>query len=224
MDGTTTMIAPGTKELCYKGRHVFMGYMHMEEKTRETIDNDGYLHSGDVAEFDENNKHSVPPPSGFMKITGRIKELIITAGGENIPPVLIEDEMKSQMLALSNCMVIGDRRKFLTMLISVKCEVDKETQVSTEKLAADSLFISKEIGSTATTRTDVENDPLWTKYFDDKIKVANKKTTSNAQVVQKYKLLPVDFSEKAGDLTPTLKLKRSVVAEKYSTLIESMYE
>eukprot|EP01006_Ploeotia_vitrea_P029918 TRINITY_DN62381_c0_g1_i1.p1 TRINITY_DN62381_c0_g1~~TRINITY_DN62381_c0_g1_i1.p1 ORF type:complete len:506 (+),score=10.07 TRINITY_DN62381_c0_g1_i1:497-2014(+) len=224
VSGTITKIDPVTKELCYKGRHIFMGYMYMEEKTRETIDNEGYLHSGDVAEFDSDNKKDVPPPSGFMRITGRIKELIITAGGENIPPVLIEDEMKSQMLAISNCMVIGDRRKFLTMLISVKCEVDPNTLESTEKLAADALYVAKQIGSEATTRTEVENDPLWAKYFTDGMKAANKKTTSNAQVVQKYKLLPVDFSEKAGDLTPTLKLKRSVVAEKYSALIESMYE
>jgi long-chain-fatty-acid--CoA ligase ACSBG len=221
--GSETMIAEGTKELCYRGRHIFMGYMYMDEKTRETIDNDGWLHSGDVAEFDGNNRDDVPPPSGFMHITGRIKELIITAGGENIPPVLIEEEMKSAMLAISNVMVVGDRRKFLTMLVSLKTVIIPETQEFTDELAADALYEGKRIGSSATTRTEAAADPLWKKYFEDGIKAANKKTTSNAQIVQKYALLPTDLSEKQGDLTPTLKLKRSVVAEKYSALIEEMY-
>lgn len=221
--GTETMIAPENKELCYRGRHVFMGYMHMPDKTTEAIDADGWLHSGDVAEFDNNDRPDVPPPSGFMRITGRIKELIITAGGENVPPVLIEDEMKSAMLAVSNVMVVGDRRKFLTMLISLKTVVVPETQEFTDELAPDALYVGKEIGSTATTRTEAAADPLWRAYFEKGIAAANKKTTSNAQIVQKYELLPTDLSEKQGDLTPTLKLKRSVVAEKYSALIEGMY-
>ena len=99
-------------ELTYRGRHIFMGYMYMDKQTADTIDDEGYLHSGDVAEFDSDIKskansdlEDMVGPSGFMRITGRIKELIITAGGENIPPVLIENEMKKQMLACSNCMV-----------------------------------------------------------------------------------------------------------------------
>jgi long-chain-fatty-acid--CoA ligase ACSBG len=224
MCGTESKVDPSTGELCYRGRHIFMGYMYMPEKTAETIDEEGFLHSGDVATFDDCNKQEIPEgPSGFMKITGRIKELIITAGGENIPPVLIENEMKAAMVALSNCMVVGDKKKFLTMLISVKTEVDLETMLPTNKLAADSLHIGKQIGSSATTTEEVAADPLWKEYFEKGRKEANSKTTSNAQVVQKYALLPTDFSEKAGDLTPTLKLKRNVVAEKYADLIESLY-
>jgi long-chain-fatty-acid--CoA ligase ACSBG len=223
MPGTETIIAPETKELCYRGRHIFMGYMYMPDKTAETIDAQGYLHSGDVAEFDENNVPGIPPPSGFMKITGRIKELIITAGGENVPPVLIENEMKAAMGALSNCVVIGDRRKFLSMLISLKTEIDPETGEPTDKLTGDALIAAQQIGSQARTVAEVANDPLWTKYFNDGMKAANSKTTSNAQVVQKWSILPTDLSEKAGDLTPTLKLKRSVVTEKYSSLIDAMY-
>ena len=158
-----------------------------------------------------------------MKITGRIKELIITAGGENVPPVLIENEMKAAMNAISNCMVIGDKRKYLSMLISVKTEDDKEREVPTDILANDVLHVCSLIGSNAKTVQDVANDPLWTKYFNDGVKLANSKTTSSAQIVQKWKLLPVDFSVKAGELTPTLKLKRNVVNDKYSTLIESIY-
>ena len=196
----------------------------MPEKTAETIDIDGYLHSGDVADFDENDHPDIPKPSGFMKITGRIKELIITAGGENIPPVLIENEVKAACVALSNVMVIGDRRKYLTMLVSLKCEVNADTGEPTDKLAADALFIGQQIGSSAKTMTEAAADPLWQKCIEDARKTANGKTTSNAQIVQKWKMLPVDFSEKAGELTPTLKLKRSVVAAKYEALIDSLYE
>ena len=222
MPGTETMIAPDTDELCYRGRHIFMGYMYMDDKTAETIDSDGWLHSGDVASFDENNAPGVPAPSGFMHITGRIKDLIITAGGENIPPTLIENEMKSAMLALSNCLVIGDRRKYLTMLISMKTEVDADGN-PTDILTGDSLFEGNRIGSTAKTMSEAATDPKWVAYFNEGMKVANKKTTSNAQIVQKWAMLPVDLSEKAGDLTPTLKVKRNVVNDKYADLAESLY-
>jgi len=224
MPGTETIIAPGTNELCYRGRHIFMGYMYMPEQTASTIDENGFLHSGDVAEFDGNDTPGIPAPSGFMKITGRIKELIITAGGENIPPVLIENEMKAAMVALSNVLVVGDRRKYLAMLVSLKCEVDKEHGEPTDTLAADALFVGNQIGSTATTMTQAAQDPKWIEYITNGMKAANKKTTSNAQIVQKWKMLPRDFSEKQGELTPTLKLKRNVVCAKYEAIIESLYE
>jgi long-chain-fatty-acid--CoA ligase ACSBG len=201
-----------------------MGYLYNAEKTQETIDDEGYLHSGDVAVFDEDNDPRVSSPSGFLTITGRIKELIITAGGENIPPVLIENEMKNALPELSTCLVIGDRRKFLSMLVALKVEVDSDTSEPTDTLASESLHVCKLIGSSATTMTEAAADPKWQQRINDGMKAANKVTTSNAQVVQKWKMLPVDLSEKAGDLTPTLKIKRSVVYEKYADLIDSMYE
>ncbi len=218
MLGTESRVDPQTGELWYRGRHIFMGYMYMPDKTAETIDEEGYLHSGDVAEFDSDAKAGVTGPSGFMRITGRIKELIITAGGENIPPVLIENEMKAAMVAVSNVMVIGDRRKYLSMLVSLKV-----SGAPTNKLAADSLFVGGQIGSRATTTEEAAVDPLWTAYINAGMKTGNSKTTSSAQIVQKWKWLPVDFSEKAGELTPTLKLKRNVVTAKYEELIESIY-
>jgi long-chain-fatty-acid--CoA ligase ACSBG len=220
--GSKSYSDPLTKELCYKGRHVFMGYMYMPEQTASTFTNEGFLKSGDIAEFDADNHPKIPGPSGFMNITGRIKELIITAGGENIAPVLIEDNMKATMVALSNCMVIGDKRKYLSMLLTLKTELNPDTS-SSDQLAADALFVSKEIGSTATTLIAAAQDPLWAKYLTDGMKKANKKTESNAQIVQKWIILPCDFTEKTGELTPTMKLKRSVVAEKYHDLIEKMY-
>jgi long-subunit acyl-CoA synthetase (AMP-forming) len=90
-------------------------------------------------------------------------------------------------------------------------------------LAADSIFVGGQIGSSATLYSQAKVDPLWKKYFDDGMKAANKKTASQAQIVQKWAFLPTDFSEKTGELTPTLKLKRSVAAKKYEGLIDSLY-
>ena len=223
--GTESKIEP-SGELAYRGRHIFMGYMYMEDKTKETIDSEGFMHSGDIAEFDDDGAEGIVTagPSGFMRITGRIKDLIITAGGENIPPVLIENEMKAAMPALSNVMVVGDRKKYLAMIVSLKTEVDLDSGCPTDALSADTLYMCKEIGSKATTLTAAATCPAWKKYLDAGMKQANGMTTSNAQVVQKWKMLPVDFSEKEGDLTPTLKLKRNVVSEKYADFIDSIYD
>lgn len=101
----------GNGEICMGGRNVCMGYLLMEDKTHEAIDNDGWLHSGDIGKLDRD---------GFLYITGRIKELIITAGGENIPPVFIEDSLKAELPCISNAMLIGDKRKFLSILLTMK--------------------------------------------------------------------------------------------------------
>ena len=96
-----------------------------------------------------------------------------------------------EMLALSTCMVVGDRQKYLAMLVSLKCEVDPDSGEPTDKLAGDALYVGHEIGSTATTMKEAAADPKWKKYIDDGMKAANAKTTSNAQIVQKWAMLPV---------------------------------
>ena len=132
-----------------------------------------------------------------MKITGCVKELIISDKN-----VLIENEVKAAMIAVSNCMVIGDKRKFLALFVSLKVEVDADAR-PTDQLAADSFSIGEQIGSAAKTYSEVKVGPWWKDYIDKSVKVANSKTTSNAHIVQKWTWLPVDFSEKAGDLTPS---------------------
>lgn len=223
MPGTESKIDPATGEICYRGRHIFMGYMYMKEKTVETIDDEGWLHSGDVGKFDEDRHPDIPGESGFMFITGRIKELIITAGGENIPPVLIESEFKIAMPALSNCMVIGDKRKFLTIVLTLLVEVDADTGIPTKKLAGEALSTAIAIGSTATTTTEAMVCPKFEAYFNKGMEVANSKTTSRAQRVSKWALVETDFSEPTGELTPTLKLKRTEADKIHSAVIEAMY-
>ena len=113
---------PGEGEICYRGRHIMMGYMKDPVKTDEAIDKDGWLHSGDVGIVDKD---------GLLHITGRIKELIITAGGENIAPVPIEDKFKELCPAVSNIMMVGDKRKYNVCVLTVKTVMDLETATST---------------------------------------------------------------------------------------------
>lgn len=212
LPGTRTRIDHVTGEIQYSGRHIFMGYLNNEDATKSTL-RDGWLCSGDVGQFDED---------GFLSITGRIKELIITAGGENIPPVLIEDALKAELKALSNVMVIGDKRKFLTFICTLRVEVDSEGKPS-NKLDRVSLGVAKEIGSSATTVEEAQTCDKFKKYIEDGMKRANAKATSRAQNVQKFIILEQDFSIAGGELTPTLKLKRSVVEKMYIDRIEAMY-
>ena len=223
LPGTTSKTDPDNGELIYSGRHVFAGYMNMEDKTKETIDGEGFLHSGDVVKIDDSMQDG-KQNSGFVSITGRIKELIITAGGENIPPVLIEDNMKASMTALSNCMTIGDKRKYLTILLCLQVEIDAETGVPTNKLTGAALETSKKIGSKASTSDEAKSCDKWKTYFDEGVSAANAMSTSRAQKIAKWSLLSTDFSEPGGELTPTLKLKRSVAQDKYSAEIKALYD
>lgn len=200
-----------------------MGYMYDEKATQNTLSSDGFLHTGDIASIDSENDPDVEPPSGFVKIVGRIKELIITSGGENMSPTHIENLIKLYNPAVSNCMLIGDQKKYLTVLITLKCEINTTTNQSTSQLSPLSLDVGKKIGSSATTIEEAVNDPKWKEYINEKLEEANKHAISHAQRVQKWTLLLNDFSELGGELTPTMKLKRNIVIKKYHDVIEKMY-
>ncbi|XP_063147057.1 long-chain-fatty-acid--CoA ligase ACSBG2 isoform X2 [Candoia aspera] len=206
----------GVGEVCFSGRHIFMGYLNMEDKTKEAIDAEGWLHSGDLGRHDED---------GFLYITGRIKELIITAGGENIPPIPIEDAVKEAVPILSNVMLVGDKAKYLVMLMTLKSKVNLETGLSEDELTPEAIMFCQKLGSKSTKVSEIVGNKdlaVYTAIQKGVLKV-NEHATSNAQKIQKWVLLDKDFSIQTGELGPTMKLKRPVVAKMYQEQIQQLY-
>ncbi|XP_058495007.1 long-chain-fatty-acid--CoA ligase ACSBG2-like [Solea solea] len=207
----------GNGEICFWGRHVFMGYLNMPEKTEEALDAEGWLHSGDLGKQDENK---------FLYITGRIKELIITAGGENIPPVPIEDAVKEAVPLISNAMLIGDKRKFLSMLLTVKCQVNAVTGEPEDELSPEAVEFCRRLGSNATRVSEIASgqDKAVNAAIQEGINRVNERAASNAQRIQKWIVLNRDFSVVGGELGPTMKLKRPVVMTMHKEQIENFYK
>ncbi|XP_063375733.1 long-chain-fatty-acid--CoA ligase ACSBG2 isoform X4 [Cydia amplana] len=214
-EGSMSQNGPG--EILMRGRHVFMGYLGDEEKTRAAVDYEGWLHSGDVGRVDSHN---------FLYITGRIKELLITAGGENVAPVLIEQTVQAELPHVGYAVLIGDRRKFLSILLTLKCKVDNESGDPLDELDPVTQKWVESLGSKATSLREISKtkDPLVSKAIEAGIMRANKQAISNAQKIQKFSILPADFSVNTGELGPTLKIKRNVVYEKYHDIIEDFYK
>ncbi|XP_069482633.1 long-chain-fatty-acid--CoA ligase ACSBG2-like [Ambystoma mexicanum] len=206
----------GTGELCFWGRNVFMGYLNMEEKTAEALDGEGWLHTGDLGKLDQD---------GFVYVTGRIKELVITSGGENIPPVLIEDTVKKELPIISNAMLVGDYRKFLSMLLTLKCIVDVNSLEPKDDLTPDVIEFFQQVGSNATRVSEVVNsrDPAIYDAIQKGIDRVNQKATSNAQKIQKWTILSKDFWIGGGELGPTIKMKRPFIMTKYQKEIDELY-
>jgi long-chain-fatty-acid--CoA ligase ACSBG len=212
--GEPAPLSPGAEgEICMRGRHVMVGYRGDEANSAQAIDAFGWLHSGDIGRLDA---------EGYLTITGRIKELIKTAGGENVPPVLIENTVKEELPVLSQCVVVGDRRKFLTCLLALRCRVDAAGN-PTEELESACVAELRAAGSTATTVGEAAACPAVARYIDAGIARANKRAISNACALQKWRVLPRDMSVAGGELTATMKLKRSEVFKQNAALIEGMY-
>ena len=194
--GCEVKIAPDG-EILVKGPNVFQGYYKNDEATRETLV-DGWLHTGDIGEIDED---------GYIKITGRKKDIIITAGGKNITPANLEGEIK-QSQWISQCVVIGDRRPYLVALLTLDPE-------EVAKLAADDDAVADDPASWAT-------NARIRALIDAHIETVNQKF-ARVEQVKKFEILPQDFSQEGGELTPTMKVKRAVVADKYEGQIEGLY-
>lgn len=210
--GTETVIvnqdSDGVGEICFRGRNRFMGYYKNEQATVDTIDKNGFLHSGDQGYFNKD---------GNLIITGRLKELIVTAGGENVAPLPIEELLKERCKIISNIVVLGDYKKYLSALITLK--IDEKGNLLPEVL--DEI---KKLDSESTTIVEAMNDDKVKTFIKACIEEVNKKAVSRAQLVRKWTILPNDFSVDSGEFTPTLKLKRKVISQKYSKFIEKMYQ
>jgi long-chain acyl-CoA synthetase len=183
-------------EILVKGPNVFQGYYKNEAATRETIV-DGWLHTGDIGEIDED---------GFIKITGRKKDIIITAGGKNITPANLENEIKQHPL-VSQCVVVGDRRPYLVALVTLDPE--------------DALAYAKEHGLPGDLEELADNEEV-RKAIEDHVAAINRKF-ARVEQVKKIAILPRDLSQESGELTPTLKVKRAVVTQKHEPEIEALY-
>jgi len=189
---------PVTGEILVRGPNVFMGYLNLPEKTAETLDADGWLHTGDVGVVDE---------EGFFRITDRMKDIIITAGGKNITPSELENELKFSPY-VTDAVVIGDKRPYLTVIVMID-------QENVEKYAQDndvpfSNYSSLTHSAEAQSLIQAELDRVNKKF-------------ARVEQIKKFWLLDTQLSAEDEELTPTMKLKRKLIEKKYAPQIEAMY-
>lgn len=185
------------EEILIRGRVLFGGYWNGDEATRQVVDEEAWLHTGDLGHLDV---------YGFLSITGRSKELIVTSGGKNVAPLVLEDRVRAHRL-ISQCMVVGDGRPFIAALVTLD-----EVQYA--------RWLAQR-GRDRPASIDA-NDRELRAAVQEAIDYANQ-AVSQAEAIRTFSILAVDFSIEAQELTPTLKIRRKTVAEHYATEIESLY-
>jgi long-chain acyl-CoA synthetase len=198
LPGTTIRIADDG-EIMIKGDQVFKRYWSNETATAEALDDDCWFHSGDLGELDDD---------GFLRITGRKKELIVTAGGKNVAPAVLEDRLRGHPL-ISQSMVVGDRQPFIAALITLDEEA-LPAWLNEHNLPADTAL------------PDLRHDERLRKTLQEAVDYANR-AVSKAEAIKSFRILPRDFTEATGELTPSLKVKRNVVLKEYADEIAAIY-
>ena len=185
-------------EVLMKGPHVFKGYWQNEVATKEAIDEDGWFHSGDVGALDD---------EGFLTITGRKKEILVTAAGKNVAPAVLEDRMRAHAI-VSQVMVIGDAKPFIAALVTLDEDVLPQWAAANDKgdLSVEELRSDEDVLAAVQAAIDDAN-----------------KAVSKAEAIKTFRILPEDLTIEGEELTPTLKVKRSVVASKYAVVIDEIY-
>jgi long-chain acyl-CoA synthetase len=196
--GCTIRIA-ADHEILVKGHVVFQGYWNNETATKEMIDSDGWLHTGDLGQLDDD---------GFLSITGRKKDLIITAAGKNVAPAVLEDRLRAHWL-VSQCLVVGDARPFIAVLVAADPETVAQWKAERGK-------------PEGVTHAEVVRDPEFQAEIQAAVDQANQ-AVSRAEAIKKFAILEEDFTEAGGQLTPTLKVRRQVVMDQYSQQIDALY-
>jgi long-chain acyl-CoA synthetase len=197
--GCTIRIAPDG-EVLVKGHMVFQGYWNNEAATKEMIDPAGWLHTGDTGVLDDD---------GFLAITGRKKDLIITSAGKNVAPAVLEDRLRAHWL-ISECLVVGDGKPFIAALVAGDPEAFAQWKAENGK-------------PETATMADLRDDPALRAEIQAAVDDANK-AVSRAEAIKKFAILDEEFSEAGGQLTPTLKVRRSVVTERYAVQIAALYD
>ena len=188
-------------EIMLSGDIVFRGYWRNPEATAAAIE-DGWFHSGDLGALDD---------AGFLSITGRKKEILVTAGGKNVAPAVLEDRLRAHAL-VGQCMVVGDGQPFIAALITI----------DPEALPGWRERNGKTTDGDPSSAADLIEDPELRGEIAAAVEEANQ-AVSRAEQIRKFRILPVDFSEGGGELTPTLKVKRTVVADRYAAEIAALY-
>ncbi|GLW10530.1 long-chain-fatty-acid--CoA ligase [Microtetraspora sp. NBRC 13810] len=197
LPGVTLAIADDG-EVLVKGRHVFDGYWNDEKATAEVIDADGWFHTGDVGELDAD---------GYLRITGRKKEIIVTAGGKNVAPGPLEDRIRAHPL-VSQAMVVGDDRPFIAALVTLDPEAVEQWKGANGRAGA--------------TLAELSTDPAILAEVQKAVDDANL-SVSQAEAIKKFALLGTDITEESGHLTPTLKVKRDIVIRDFAKEIDGLY-
>ena len=195
--GTTIKIAEDG-EVLIKGGIVMRGYWQNDEANREVFTEDGYFRSGDLGKLDE---------EGYLYIVGRKKELIVTSGGKNVAPAVLEDRLRAHPL-VSQCMVVGDNQPYIAALVTIDQEALK-IWISANKKDGASL-------------AELVNDPDLVSVIQTAVDEANK-AVSRAESIRKFTILPVDFTIAGGHLTAKLSVKRHVVAKEFATEIAALF-
>ena len=188
-------------EIMLHGDIVFGGYWRNERATAEALE-DGWLHSGDIGELDD---------AGYLRITGRKKEILVTAGGKNVAPAVLEDRLRAHPL-VGQCIVVGDAKPFIGALITI----------DPEALPGWRERNGKSTTGDPSSAADLIDDPELRGEIAAAVEEANE-AVSRAEQIRKFRILPLDFSDAGGQLTPTLKVKRAVVAEQYADEISALY-
>ena len=195
--GTELELAPDG-EVIARGTHVFAGYLHNEAATAQTVDEDGWLRTGDIGQVDED---------GFLFITGRKKEIIITAGGKNLSPEKIENALKMSPY-IKEAVAIGDRRKFVSAIIQIDLEATGDWATRREL--------------PYTSFEDLTTKPAVEELIKAEVNAANERLV-RVEHVRAFRLLPKELHQDDGEMTATQKVRRSAVSDKFNDLIESMY-
>lgn len=197
LPGTAVRIADDG-ELLFRGGQVFSGYWENAEATAEALDADGWFHTGDVGEVDD---------EGFVRITGRKKEILVTAGGKNVAPAVLEDRVRASAL-VSQCLVVGDGQPFIGALVTI----DEEAFPAWAEQHGKSGRVS-----------DLVDDEDLRAEIQAAVDDANK-AVSRAEAIRKFTILPLDWTEEGGQVTPSLKLKRNVVLRENRAEIDALYD